>query len=725
MSILPTVKANGSVVTPTILQMEAVECGAAALAMIFAYHRHYIPLEKVRSHCNVTRDGTKAINMVKTARQYGMTSKGLKVDLDYLEEVPLPAILFWNFNHFVVYEGKKGDDYMLNDPASGRRVVSMEVFDGSFTGIILTFEPGEEFKQTGGPPGISDALKPRLMKVKNALVFAIITGIVLAVPGILIPGFLKEFIDRVLIEARVGWLLPLTWLLAGTVLLQCVATWLQTRYLARLQSQLSVATSCEFIWHVLRLPMSFFSQRSSGDISSRIRSNDTVANMLSGQLAQNLLAMLNVFFFIAVMLAYDVTLTFAAIGVVLFNALLLVYTNRRRVEESRKVQQEIGKQYGELSSGLQSIDNLKATGRESDFFIKWAGFNAKAVDAQQHLSFIANAMNAAPAFLKNFIVQLLTLGFGGYQVMKGQLTIGELVAFQTLVANFVTPVNQLVNMGGQLQIIQADLSRLDDVLLFEEDQSFKLSKEESADDDCTRLSGALVLKGVTFGFNVHQDPLIKCFELNLRPGGRVALVGATGSGKSTIAKLVSGVYQPWEGQVLLDGKDMYSYSRKERAASIASINQDVYVFEGTIRDNLKMWNPAISDAEMIQAAKDAAIHDIITDRPRGYDSVLEEGGKNLSGGQLQRIEIATALTRNPSLLIMDEATSALDSETEHQIDAAIRRRGCTCIIIAHRLSTIRDADEIIYLDGGVVVERGAHDELMVLKGRYYSLVTKS
>ncbi len=725
MAKLPTVQSHGNVATPTILQMESVECGAAALSMVFAHHQHYIPLEKMREHCNVTRDGTKAINMVKTARQYGMTAKGLKVEIDYLNEVPLPAILFWNFNHFVVFEGKKGKEYILNDPAAGRRRISPEEFDGSFTGIVLTFEPGEAFTTTGGPPGLLAGLMPRLEKVKNALSFAALTGLVLTIPGILIPGFLKVFIDRVLVEGRVGWLLPMTWLLAATILLQSVSKWLQTRYLARLQSQLAIASSSEFIWHVIRLPLSFFTQRSPGDISSRIRSNDTVANLLSGQLAQNLLALLNIVFFAAVMFAYDVPLTLAAIGAVSFNLMLLVYTNRRRVEESRKVQQEVGKQYGELTSGLQSIDNLKATGREGDFFTKWAGFNAKAVDAQQYLSAIANAMNAAPAFLKNFIVQLLTLGFGGYQVMRGQLTIGELVAYQSLVTNFVTPANQLVTLGSQLQTVQADIARLDDVLLFDQDASFNQSKAEAEVEKIRRLSGAVEIRNVTFGYNRHADPLIKDFSLTLRPGGRVALVGSTGSGKSTVAKILSGVYQPWSGNVLLDGEDMYSFSRQERAASIAAINQDVQVFEGSIRDNLKMWNPAIPDASMIEAARDAAIHPIITDRPGGYDGELEEGGKNLSGGQLQRIEIATALTKNPAILIMDEATSALDSETERIIDENIRRRGCTCIIIAHRLSTVRDADEIIYLDQGKIVERGAHNELMRLNGKYAQLIAAS
>ena len=707
---------------PTILQMEAVECGAASLAMIFAYFKHYIPLEKLREECNVTRDGTNALSLVKTARKHGLKASGHRGTLSGLDKVAKPAILWWNFNHFVVFEGRIGGEYYLNDPAAGRRILTEEEFSNSFTGVYLTFEPTDAFEVTSGPPGAMASLGPRLAKVRSALTFAAITGVALAIPGILIPGFTKVLVDRVLVEGRIDWLLPVSWLLLLALLVKFTAGWLQERYLAKLQGKLAVTMSASFFWHVIRLPLGFYHQRSAGDISTRLRSNDTVADLLSGRLANNLLATLNMVFFLAVMISYDPTLALAAVLAVGLNVLLLLKTNSVQVSESKKSQQEIGKQFGTLAGGILNIDGLKAAGREGDFFTKWAGSNAKAVDAQQRLGVIGNAMSVAPKFMKNIIVHALTLGYGGYQVMRGELTVGELTAFQVLVTSFVTPANQLVGLGTQIQTVQADLSRLDDVLLCEPDQAIVASESMPERGQDRQLSGHIEFRNVSFGYDIHAEPLVRDFSLEVKPGTRVALVGKTGSGKSTLAKIISGTYKPWGGQVLLDGLDMYEYSREERASSIGFVSQESHVFDGTVSENIRMWDDSISSDAVTRACKDAEIHAIVSQRPGGYEGVVEEGGGNMSGGQLQRIEIASALARNPSLLVMDEATSALDTETERLIDANIRRRGCTCIIIAHRLSTIRDADEILYLDKGVVVERGTHEALVANGGPYAELV---
>ena len=712
--------------SPTVLQMEAVECGAAALAIVLAHHGKWVPLEALRLACGVSRDGSKANNVVKAAREYGLLAKGLKTEPRGLERLKGPMILHWNFNHFLVLDGFRDDQVLINDPAAGPRKISRQELDESFTGVVLTFQKGPNFKPEGNSPSLVPALKRRLRGAKTALLFVLLAGLLLVLPGLIAPVFSKLFVDGILLDGRTDWLRPLLVGMAATAISYGFLTYLQQAYLLRLETRLAVSSSSQFLHHVLRLPVVFFTQRFAGDISSRVSINHSVAQLLSRELASNFLALLTAVFFALVMFAYDWLLTVVCIGVVSLNAIAVRVVARHRLDGNRRFVKDRGKMNGTALGGLQNIETLKATGGESDLFSRWAGYQAKVVNARQELERTTQIFDAIPGLLAA-INTALVLGIGSARVMNGSLTLGGLIAFQVLMASFMAPITRLVAMVGRLQAVEGDFGRLDDVLRYPADPAGRPAAAEGQEalpeGHPVKLSGRLELRGVTFGYSPLDPPLIENFSLAVEPGRRVALVGGSGSGKSTLAQLVTGLYQPWSGEVLFDGQTRAEVPRPVLVSSLATVDQSVFLFAGSVRENLTMWDSTLPLPEVIAAAKDAAIHEVIAARPGGYDSPVAEGGANFSGGQQQRLEIARALVGRPTLLVLDEATSALDPQTEQLIDQALRRRGCTCLIVAHRLSTIRDADEIIVLDRGKVVQRGTHEELMAnAAGRYFQLI---
>ncbi len=708
--------------TPTVLQMEAVECGAAALGSVLGYYGRFVPLEELRVACGVSRDGTKASNMLKVARSYGLIAKGFKKEPAALKSLTLPVIVFWNFNHFVVVEGFGSGKVYLNDPACGPRSVSEEEFDQAFTGIVLAFEPGSEFEPGGREDTVMESLRSRLSGSGAALSFVVLASLALVIPGLVIPVFTKVFVDEVLVKGLRDWLGPLLIGMAITAILRAALTWIRQTYLLRLETKLALVTSGRFFWHILRLPIEFFSQRYGGEIGSRVAINDRVASLLSGELASTLLNLVVIFFFAGLMFYYDVLLTTIGILVAALNVLALRYIARKRVDGHQRLLQEHGKLVGTSMVGLQTIETLKATGAETGFFSRWAGQHAKVMNAHQELSVYTQFLLAVPPLL-SALNTIVILALGATRVMDGQMTIGMLVAFQSLMASFIGPVEQLVGMGSSIQEVRGDMKRLDDVLRYDVDpRSTSGGLEKTNEVSRAKLSGRVELRDVTFGYNRLSDPLLEGFHLSVTPGSRVAIVGSTGSGKSTVAKIVSGMYEPWSGTILFDDVPVADISRSIRTNSLSMVDQDIVLFDGTVRDNLTLWDSTIPESDIIQATKDATIHEEVAARPGGYDGRIEEGGRNFSGGQRQRLEIARSLVLNPSILVLDEATSALDPITELQIDANLRRRGCTCIIVAHRLSTIRDCDEILVLDQGRVVQRGTHNDLISEPGTYANLM---
>jgi NHLM bacteriocin system ABC transporter peptidase/ATP-binding protein len=711
--------------TPTMLQMEAAECGAAALGIMLGYYGRIVPLEKLRQECGVSRDGSKASNITKAARRFGMEAKGYKKEIEHLVQMEMPVIIFWNFNHFLVLEGIRNNRAYLNDPASGPRSVTMEEFDDSFTGVVIEIRPGPEFKPGGTKRGMLPALIPRLRHSEWAVVFVLFTGLFLVLPGLVVPTFSKIFIDEYLVGAKEYWVRPLLVGMGVTVLIMAALTWLQQYFLLRFETKLALASSAKFFNHVLRLPVEFFSQRYAGEIGNRVSINDQVATILAGQVTKAVLDVLLVGFFVVLMLFYDSLLTLCTVGIALLNIVALRLVARMRTDGSRRLVQEYGKLMGTAMGGLQMIETLKATGGEPDFFSRWAGYQAKTQRAKQSLGMYDQALGVLPGFLGT-LSNVVVLGLGGMRVMDGKLTMGDLVAFQALLQSFSMPIRNLTQLGSTIQQLEGDMSRLDDVQRYEIDpqtiETDEKKDEPEALKGVVKLSGHLELRNVTFGYSRLEAALIQEFNLTVRPGARVALIGASGSGKSTVAKVVSGLYEAWGGEIFFDGVLRQEIPRRLRCSSVAMVDQDIFLFEGTVRENLTMWDHTMPDANIINAVRDACIDEVILSRPGGYDSRVEEGGANFSGGQRQRLEIARALVNNPTLLVLDEATSALDPVTEQRIDENLRRRGCACLIIAHRLSSIRDCDEIIVMDRGRIVQRGTHESMKDEPGLYAHLI---
>ena len=713
---------GGRCAAPTVLQMEATECAAACLGMILAYHGRWVPLERLRMQCGVSRDGANAANMMRAAREYGLVAQGFRSQRAQLFDIPFPMIVFWEFNHFAVLEGIKGDKVYINDPSEGPRRISLAEFDEGFSGVCFGFAPGPEFSAGGARPNLARGLSARFGAAWKPLAFAALATLALVVPGVAIPTMLKVFIDDVLIRQNGAWLAPLLIGLALAAAIQGGLIWLQRTLLARMETKLSLVTTARFFWHVVTLPMLFFSQRYAGDIASRVVSNDRVARLLSGELAVNAINLLSMAFYAAVMLSYDAPLTLVALVMVAVNLLVLRLAARARENANRRLLKERGRVVGASINGIQIIETLKANGAEGDFFARWSGMHANALSAQQRLGLVATLANIVPVLL-SLLTVIAILGFGGLRILDGALTIGGLIAFQSLALSFAQPVQGLIRFGANLQMIKADIARLDDVLNYAPDaRTFRGVNEREPDAAVPVPRGFVDLDKVTFGYNALEPPLIEDFTLSIRPGRRVALVGGSGSGKSTIAKLICGLLTPWSGSVRIDGQDFNDIPPSRFAELVSHVDQEITLFEGNVRDNVALWDPTIEERAIVQALRDAAIHDIIAARPLKYDAPVDEGGRNFSGGQRQRLEIARALARNPAILVLDEATAALDPVTEVAIDDNLRRRGCTCLIVAHRLSTIRDADEIVVLDRGRIVQRGTHDSLIAEDGLYRTLV---
>jgi ATP-binding cassette, subfamily C, bacterial len=708
--------------TPTLLQMEAVECGAAALGIMLGYYGRIVPLAELRQACGVSRDGVKATNMLIAAQQYGLEAKGFKVaELLGLQDLELPFVVFWNFNHFLVVEGFSKDRVYLNDPATGPRTVDLAEFDTAFTGVVLTFQPGAAFQKGGKKTDFWRSLADRLRSSRWVLIYCICVGVFLVVPHLATLALTQIFIDEVMVADRGDWLRPLLLGMVVMSIVEGILTWIQLGFLRRMNIKLSMGMSSQFIWHILRLPVSFYDQRFAGEISSRIQLNDRLAHVLSGELATTAISAVMVVFYMLVMLQYNMLLSGIGIVAVAFNLIALQLVSRWRVDANLGLIQEQGKVNGVAISGLQGIETLKASGLESNFFARWSGQYTKAINAQQQMELSNQLLGLLPS-LFSALTSLLVLTIGGWQVMDGKMTIGMLVAFQSLMHSFTTPAEHLVNLGSQLQIMAGDVNRLDDVLQNPIDPELQLEKTRIiCADTPTELTGAVELRNLTFGYSQTAPPLISDFNLSLKPGQRVALVGGSGSGKSTIAKLVAGLYRPWQGEIFLDGHFKDDLERSFVVQSLAMVSQDILLFSGTIRENLSLWDRTIPTDRLMAALADAVMAETVRSMG-GLDAQILEGGRNLSGGQCQRLEIARALVNNPAILILDEATSALDAATEQTIDRNIRRRNCTCLIVAHRLSTIRDCDEIIVLEQGQVVQRGTHDRLINQAGAYLQLI---
>lgn len=707
---------------PTIFQMEARECGAASLAMILAYFGVYKSLEEVRVEAGVSRDGSNANNLLKAGRRMGLEAKGYRKGLESLLECTPPCIIHWNFNHFVVYEGRKGNAVYLNDPAVGRRKLTVQELDDGFTGIVLTFEAGADLKREKSQRTFLSFVWERLKNETGELLALAAIGLCLVFPGVMIPLFSQFFIDQILLGGNHNWLTGFLVLFSGVILFQAVLYLYRGWMLNRLQNKLSLVSCHKLLGHLFRLPMQFFDQRYAGDLSDRVAHNDKVAGFLAGDLAETVFNLFVACFYLAMMFLYSPLLALLGLGAVFVNLLVIKFSAESVANYTIKMQQDRGKMIGAIYAGLSITSTLKASGAENEYVNRIQGYYAKTARMEQRLGKLQGILDGIPSVISQ-LVGLLVLMFGGILIIRGQMTVGMLVAFTGLLSGFTAPVEQLVTFAQEIQKMKSSMGQLQDILQYAQDEVYQENSEKIAMTE--KLSGEIELRNVSFGYSRLQTPLIEDFSFHLSCGSSIAFVGSSGSGKSTVSKLVSGLYLPWEGEVLFDGLPAGKIPKEVMFASIATVSQEVVLFSGSIRENLTMWNQSVLEADMIRAAKDACIHEMITKKPGAYEYQLTEGGQNLSGGQRQRLEIACALVTNPTILILDEATSALDPMTEKEILDNIKRRGCTCIIVAHRLSAIRDCDEIIVMEDGKIVQRGSHQELISQKGNYQRLVQEN
>jgi NHLM bacteriocin system ABC transporter peptidase/ATP-binding protein len=705
---------------PTIIQQEAVECGAACLAMIMAAHGRWISLEELRETCGVSRDGTKATNLLRAARSFGMLAKGLKREVEELAELPCPYVAFWNFNHFVVVEqfrtSKRSDQIWLNDPATGPRRVGAAEFNESFTGVVLTFEPGPDFVEHGDRRGLLSLVRTRLAGTGLGVSHAILAGLLLMIPSVVAAGFTKVFVDNVLVDRAADWLTPLVCAMAAFAVMRGLLVFLEQAALAKIQSAVAISSATQQMWTLLHLSLGFFKQRFAGDVANRFALADRMSALVAGNLAPAVIAVISVVGYGAALFVLDPVLAAIAVVSALLSLYLLAASSRGLEDRSRRMVADESKLYAATVQGVSSAEDFKAAGTESLFLARWTGYQAKVVDAEQRSRFGANLMTEASVLVMG-LCTVAVLVVGGLRVMDGAISIGVLLAFYTLLGSFTGPILSLVGVGGQLQQVRGIAERLDDIARYRAAKTV-----ERAERPLPVADLGLVLRDVRFSFAPLGPPFIDQMNFVLRPGKRVALVGGSGSGKSTLGRLLVGLMDPDAGSVELGGVPLSQWPAADLRRILAYVDQDVGLFEGTIFDNLTLWDPLMSDERVVAAARDAQVHEIITARRDGYRGRVIEGGGNLSGGERQRLALARAFAANPAVLVLDEATSALDPPVEKDIMDAIRRRGCACVIIAHRLSTIRDCDEILVMDGGRVVEAGRHDELLRHGERYRHLI---
>ena len=707
---------------PVVMQMEALECGAACLAMVLAYYGKWMPLEQVRVDCGVSRDGSRAGNVMKAARSYGLEAKGYRMGLEAVKGISaFPCIIHWNLNHFVVLCGFRGNHACINDPARGSVKVTMDEFDKAFTGIVMVFAPTERFEPDGKRTSTLAFARKRLSGAGAAMVFVMLTSIIGYVFTLQNSAFSRFFMDRLLTGENSELLTPFIALVAAVSLLQVFVAAIRAVYSLKINGKMAVVGSGSFMWKVLKMPMEFFSQRMAGDLLTRHKANETIAEQLVNTLTPLALSAVMMVFYLVVMLRYSPILTLVGLVSILINIVMSRIISEKRINITRVQTRDAGRLMSATVSGIRMVETIKASGAENGYFRRWAGYQASVNEQNTNYTRLNQYLGIIPAFITT-LANALVLVLGIWLCMRGEFTLGMVTAFQSFLASFISPAMTMVTAGQTLQEMRTQMERVEDVMEYPEDPYFS-DAPVSEDKNYDKLSGAVELRNVTFGYSKLDPPLIENFSLNLKPGGRVALVGASGCGKSTISKLISGLYQPWSGEILFDGKPISEIDRAVFTGSVAVVDQDIILFNDTIANNIKMWDDSIKDFEVILAARDAQIHDDIMARPGGYQGKITEGGRDLSGGQRQRLEIARVLAQDPHIVIMDEATSALDARTEYEVTNAVKERGITCIIIAHRLSTIRDCDEIIVLDHGKVVERGTHEELFKKGGYYTELIT--
>ncbi len=704
--------------TPTVLQMEAVECGAAALGIILAHHGRFVPLEELRLACGVSRDGSRASHVASAARQYGLQVQAFRIEPTPLSGMDLPLIAHWGMNHFVVIEGVGKRHAWINDPGTGPRRIPVEELDRNLTGVVITATPGPDFKRGGERPRAMSGIRRRLVGNEASFGYALGVSLLLMVPSLLVPAFSQVFVDDILVGRFDSWLQPLLTAMAGTGIAMGLLTWLQLDTLLRLETRLSVGGSAKFLERLTRLPVGFFAQRHPGDVAGRVLLNDRVARLVSGDVGRGLLGLIQALIYALVMAVYDLTLTGVVVLAALVNLAALAWLGRSLSDDNQRLLSRTMRTEGLAKGGLQMIETYRASGTEGMLLAQLAGTRASVSNITQGLALRRAVLEGLPAFV-TVLASAAVLVIGGARIMDAQMTVGQLVAFKALAVAFMGPVALLVSVATQMQDAKANLTLLEDTLHHPLAGEFTGAPVKAA---VARFAGHVELRGITFGHSRLEKPLLDDISLVIEPGRRLGIVGGSGSGKSTLALLIAGLYRPWSGQILIDGRQIDAIPREELRREVAVVDQAGFLFDGTVRDNIAMWDPTLAGERIVDCATDAVIHGEILARRGGYAGPVSEEGRNWSGGQRARIEIARALATDPAILVLDEATAALDNRTEATLMKNLRRRGCTMLIVAHRLNLVRDCDEVIVMERGRIIQRGRPEELAGAEGAFRAML---
>ena len=706
---------------PVIMQMEATECGAASLAMVLAYYGLRLPLEQVREDCGISRDGARLSYIAKAAIRHGMEVHIYKYGIASLrEKVEFPAIIHWNYNHFVVLQGFDKKCALLNDPSRGRVRVSMEEFDASYTGVVLCLKPAESFAAGGRPDSVWKFAMDRLHGSRAVIAMLMLTSVLASAATLLTPAFSRVFTDDIISGGASNLLAPLLWAMVLTAAFALAAGLFHSINNYRMLGKLSVSSNTSFLWHILHLPMRFFSMRRPGDLAVKQDLNDSVAGTLVSQLAPLLGEVILLVLYLIIMVRYSVVLSLIGIGAIALTALSGFFISRYVVESQRRQMRDLSMVNSATYTGIDMVETIKVSGAENSYFESWAGYSASAQRAQTEQEKNTRWLMGAAALIQS-LSDAAVLLVGAKLIMDGHFTAGMLTAFQGVLRQFMQPASALIGAISSIAQMRSSMERISDVMKYPEQPQSRVEMSDGVRYE--KLSGKIEIRNVTFGYSPLDKPLLNDFSLTIHPGDKIAIIGMSGCGKSTIAKLISGLYEPWAGEILYDGKKRLDIPKEVFCGSLMVVDQDSYLFADSIYDNIKLWDDTIPNATAIAAARDAQIHEDIMKRPRGYDYRMREGARDFSGGQRQRMEIARVLAGEPTIAIFDEATSALDAKTEYELTNALEERGITSIVIAHRLSTIRDSDLILVMDRGRVVQQGTHDELYAEEGLYRTLVT--
>jgi ABC-type bacteriocin/lantibiotic exporter with double-glycine peptidase domain len=699
------------------MQMSSVECGATCLAMILSYYGRKTGVSEIRERCGVGRDGLSALTIVRAARDYGLRVRAISLQKNDFRFVRLPAIIHWQFDHYLVVECWSPKYVDVVDPAVGRLRLTAEEFDISFTGVVILLEPAADFirhnplSQMNLRAYVANCLK----QAPWTFIQILAASLILQLFGLSVPLLTKLVVDQV-IPGRLQSVIPL--LGVGILILalsQLVTTLLRSILLVYLQARVDMYMMLSFFEHLLTLPLRFFQQRSSGDILARLGSNTAIRDILSNQLVSAVLDGGFVIVYLLILVWQSRLFGLLVLVIGLLQVLLLVATNRPVHELSTRELMAQGRVQGYVTETLVGVVSLKAAGAEQRAFQHWSNLFFDQLNISVRYNTLSSLINTVMALLRTFS-PLVLLWVGVIQVLNGSMPVGTMLALNALAIAFLTPLASLVSSGQQLQLVRSHLERLTDVLEAEPEQNVQCVHQPP------KLTGRITLEHVGFRYDPQSPDVLKDIDLTIEPGQRVAIVGRTGSGKSTLGKLLLGLYLPTQGEIVYDGIPLRYLNYQAVRGQFGVVMQEASAFSGTIRQNIAFNAPGMPMESVIRAAQLAAFHEDILSMPMQYETFISEQGNALSGGQRQRLGLARALAHSPVLLLLDEATSALDVVTEQLVEENLGMLACTQIVIAHRLSTVRNADVILVLDKGVIVERGTHQELLRRHGHYAKLV---